>query len=92
MFSFLLIVYAHVICLNPSLVEEKAMALTPPGWIIFIHYLSLTSPLQVPFVIHASRTLQSHDLFGEGINFGSHNTFLTTEGHRGPPRMWATNV
>ena len=31
--------------------------------------------------------LTSHGLSGEGINSGSHNTFLTTEGHGVPPRM-----
>ena len=36
---------------------------------------------------HVSRALQSHDQSGEGINFGSHNTFLTTQGHGGTPRM-----
>ena len=36
---------------------------------------------------HASRALQSQDLSGEGINFGSHTYFLTTHGHGVPPRM-----
>ena len=36
---------------------------------------------------HASRALQSHDLSGEGINFGSHIYFLTTQGHGKPPWM-----
>ena len=36
---------------------------------------------------HATQALQIHDLSGEGINFGSLNTFLTTQGHGGPPRM-----
>ena len=35
--------------------------------------LGLTSPLQVT---HATRALQSHDLPGEGINFGSHTSFF----------------
>ena len=39
------------------------------------------------YVIHASRALQNHNLSGEGINFGSHNNFLTTQGHGGPPQM-----
>ena len=40
------------------------------------------------YVTHASRALYSHDLSGEGINFGSHSlhTFLTKQGHGGPPR------
>ena len=33
---------------------------------------------------HATRALQSHDLLGERINSGSHNTFLTIRGHGGP--------
>ena len=36
---------------------------------------------------HLSRALQSQDLSGEGIKFGSYSTFLTTQGHGGPPRM-----
>ena len=36
---------------------------------------------------HAARALQSHDLSGEGINSGSRNTFLTTQGHGVSPRM-----
>ena len=36
---------------------------------------------------HASRALQTYDLSGEGINFGSHTYFLTTQGHGEPPRM-----
>ena len=51
-----------------------------------IHYLSLTSPLYVPCMTHASRALKSHDLSGEGIRSGSH-TFMTTQGRGGPPRM-----
>ena len=41
------------------------------------------------YVTHTSRALESHDLSGEGINFRSHrlHTFLTTQGHGGPPRM-----
>ena len=41
------------------------------------------------YVTHTSRALESHDLSGEGINSGSYNrpTFLTIQGHRGPPRM-----
>ena len=35
----------------------------------------------------ATRALQSYDLPGEGISLGSHNTFLTTQGHGGPLRM-----
>ena len=35
----------------------------------------------------ATRTLQKHDLSGEGINSGSYNTILTTQGHGGPHRM-----
>ena len=31
--------------------------------------------------------LRDRRLSGEGINSGSHNTFLTTPGHGGPPRM-----
>ena len=35
---------------------------------------------------YANQALQSHDLSGEGINFGSHTYFfLTTQGHGGPP-------
>ena len=34
---------------------------------------------------HATWALQSHDLSGEGINSGSHNTFLTIQGHGEPP-------
>ena len=48
----------------------------------FIHYLTLTSPLCL-YVTPAIRALQSHDLSGEGINSGSHHTFLTTQGHGG---------
>ena len=36
---------------------------------------------------HASRVLQSRDLSGEGICLDHIRTFLTTQGHRGPPRM-----
>ena len=36
---------------------------------------------------HASRALQSHDLAGEGINFGSHIYIFDHTGHGGPPRM-----
>ena len=32
---------------------------------------------------HATRAVKSHDLLVEGINSGSHNTFLTTQGHGG---------
>ena len=39
------------------------------------------------YVTHAVRALQSHDLSEEGINFGSHTYFLTTQGHGGPPLM-----
>ena len=35
---------------------------------------------------HATRALQRHDLSGEGINSGSYNTFLTTQGYGGP--LW----
>ena len=38
-------------------------------------------------MIHASQALQSHDLSGEEINFGSHTYFLIIQGHGGPPRM-----
>ena len=38
------------------------------------------------YVTHAIWTLQSHDLSGEAINSRSH-TFLTTQGHGGPPWM-----
>ena len=39
---------------------------------------------------HASRALLSNDLSGEGINFGSHNTFLTTqETWRASPDEWS---
>ena len=36
----------------------------------------------------AARSLQSHDLSGEGIKLWiTHILFLTTQGHGGPPRM-----
>ena len=55
----------------------------------FIHSLSYfnLSLIGAFYVTHASWALQSHDLSGEIINFGSHNTFLTTQVHGGPPRM-----
>ena len=36
---------------------------------------------------HATRALQSHDLSGRELNYGSHIYFLTTQEHGGPPRM-----
>ena len=39
---------------------------------------------------HATWALQSHDLSREGIHFGTHNTFLTTQGYGGPPG-WGIN-
>ena len=35
---------------------------------------------------HANRALQGNGLSGKGINSGSHTYFLTTSGHREPPR------
>ena len=49
-----------------------------------MHFTSLAGAI---YLAHTSRALQSHDLSGEGIDFGSHNTFLTTQGHGGPPQM-----
>ena len=37
---------------------------------------------------HATRILQSHDLTGEGINFGSHNTFWPHKDMERPPPGW----
>ena len=38
------------------------------------------------YVTHATRALQSHDLSGEGIKLWIIHTFLTIQGHGGPPR------
>ena len=35
---------------------------------------------------HATRTLESHNLSGEKIDFGSHTYFSDSQGHGGPPR------
>ena len=51
---------------------------------IIVVYLFFTVAFNVT---HAAWVLQSHDLPGEVINFGSDNTFLTTQGHEEPPRM-----
>ena len=53
----------------------------------FIHYRSLSTPHRCIYMTHANQALKSHDLLGEGINFGSHNTFLITQGYEGPPQM-----
>ena len=48
------------------------------------HFLATSSlddriPYRRLYVTHATRTLQSHDLSGEGIDSESHSTFLTTQ-------------
>ena len=56
---------------------------------VYIHLVS-SSKFNLPLigsfdVTHAARALQSHDLSGEGIKLWI--TFLTTQGHGGPPGM-----
>ena len=51
-------------------------------------YYLTSPPYMCLYMNHAARALQSHDLSGEGIDFGSHTYFFsTTQGQGGPPRM-----
>ena len=38
----------------------------------------------------ATQALESHDLSGEGINFGSHKYFFTTQNMEASPNKWLT--
>ena len=57
--------------------------------LLFIHYLSLISPLWYTclYMTHATRALQRHDCRETELTLYHIHTFLITQGHGGPSQM-----
>ena len=81
---------------NPSVASLTSQLILQPFFrFSYVTGSSLMSPGEPPipyrcfYMTHASRVLHKHDLSEKGIVFGSHivHIFLTTQGHRGTPRM-----